>query len=137
MLWNTAVRSDSFGWLVNKGDDAQLMSAQSEIILRAEGLTLGYGQRIVLSSVTFEVQRAERWFIVGPNGQGKTTLLRGILGLLPAPGLHRHPSAMHHEHIGFVPQRCDLNPALPTTVREFVLLGSIGQKVSRADQSSR
>src|SRR5687768_9965424 len=98
-------------------------------ILRATDLELAYGRRVVLRGVNFEVRRGERWFIVGPNGQGKTTLLRGILGLLPGKGLFRDPDAMRHEHIGFVPQRCDLNPALPTTVREFVSLGLVGQHI--------
>ena len=41
------------------------------------------------------------------------------------------------ERIGFVPQRCDLNPTLPTTVREFVLLGLVGLRVHRRDERER
>ena len=108
-----------------------------ETILVAKGLELGYGRHMVLRGVNLEVRAAERWFIVGPNGQGKTTLLRGILGLLPAAGLRRHADAMRAQNIGFVPQRCDLNPALPTTVREFISLGLIGQKLSRAERAAR
>ena len=92
----------------------------------------------MLRGVSLDVRSGQRWFIVGPNGQGKTTLLRGILGLIPAPapGL-RSGDAMHPRHIGFVPQRCDLNPALPTTVREFVTLGLVGQRVPSAQRTIR
>ncbi|MCZ7624907.1 MAG: ATP-binding cassette domain-containing protein [Candidatus Methylomirabilis sp.] len=41
------------------------------------------------------------------------------------------------EGIGFVPQRCDLNPALPTTVREFVILGLVGIRLSKTEETER
>jgi len=86
-----------------------------------------------------EVRRGEIWFFVGPNGSGKTTLLRAILGLLePRAGeLSLDPIVAPRELIGFVPQRCDLNPTLPTTVREFVLLGLVGLRVHRRDERER
>ncbi|MDZ4339741.1 MAG: ABC transporter ATP-binding protein [candidate division NC10 bacterium] len=102
-------------------------------------MTLAYGQRTVLEDVTMEVRRGEIWFFVGPNGSGKTTLLRAILGLLePRAGeLSLDPIVAPRELIGFVPQRCDLNPTLPTTVREFVLLGLVGLRVHRRDERER
>lgn len=108
-------------------------------ILQARDLSLGYGRRTILRNVTFTIERGQRWFIVGPNGQGKTTLLRGILGLIPADpvALKRDPVTMRPDRIGFVPQRCDLNPTLPTTVREFVGLGLIGQRVDRSEREAR
>lgn len=111
----------------------------ADVLIRAEDLALGYRGRPVLRSVHFEVRAGERWFIVGPNGQGKTTLLRGLLGLLPAERsrLWRHPEAMDACRIGFVPQRCELNPTLPTTVREFVLLGLVGLRVGRRERRAR
>ena len=110
-----------------------------EIVLRADNLSLSYGRRTILEGVGFEVRRGQRWFIVGPNGQGKTTLLRGILGLIPADPRHlwRNPDEMAPAHLGFVPQRCDLNPALPTTVREFVSLGLVGHRATRAERYER
>ncbi len=110
-----------------------------DLVLRATNLGLGYGGKPIFTGANFEIRRGERWFIVGPNGQGKTTLMRGLLGLLPAhpAQLWRSPEFMRPDRLGFVPQRCDLNPAMPTTVREFVTLGAVGQRVSRAERESR
>ena len=109
------------------------------MVLRTRGLTLAYGQRTVLEDITLEVRRGEFWFFVGPNGSGKTTLLRAILGVVePRAGeLSLDPILAPRERIGFVPQRCDLNPTLPTTVREFVLLGLVGLRVRRRDERER
>jgi ABC-type Mn2+/Zn2+ transport system ATPase subunit len=102
-------------------------------------VTLAYDGRPVLEHVTLQVRRGEFWFVLGPNGSGKTTLLRAILGVLPARAgaVSLHATLARREHTGFVPQRCDLNPALPTTVREFVLLGTVGIRTSRADEAEQ
>jgi ABC-type Mn2+/Zn2+ transport system ATPase subunit len=109
------------------------------VVLSTRGLTLAYGRRTVLEEVTLEVRQGECWFFLGPNGSGKTTLLRAILGILePRTGtLSLDPISASRERIGFVPQRCDLNPTLPTTVREFVLLGLVGLRLRRRDEHER
>jgi ABC-type Mn2+/Zn2+ transport system ATPase subunit len=110
-----------------------------EIIVKATGLRLGYGQRVVLARVDFQMRVGEFWFFLGPNGEGKTTLLRAILGMIrPQAGqLWVHPELCQRERIGFVPQRCDINPTLPTTVREFVLLGLVGIDTDRREAAVR
>jgi ABC-type Mn2+/Zn2+ transport system ATPase subunit len=110
-----------------------------DVVLQASGVTLAYGRRVVLSDIDFAIRRGQFWFCLGPNGEGKTTLLRAILGdLQPQPGrLWLHPDLARRERIGFVPQRCDLNPALPTTVREFVLLGTVGTRIRRREYGDR
>jgi ABC-type Mn2+/Zn2+ transport system ATPase subunit len=114
-------------------------AADHEVIVRTAGLRLGYGQRVVLTHVDFQMRQGEFWFFIGPNGEGKTTLLRAILGMVrPQAGqLWVHPELGNRERIGFVPQRCDINPTLPTTVREFVLLGLVGIHTDRNDEALR
>lgn len=53
------------------------------MLAAASSLVLGYGGRAVLRDVNFEVQPGERIGVLGPNGGGKTTLFRGLLGQLP------------------------------------------------------
>lgn len=111
----------------------------TDIVLKATGLTVGYARRTVLESVTVECRKGEFWFFIGPNGSGKTTLIRAILGILRPWGgqLWLHPELARREGIGFVPQRCDLNPALPTTVREFVVLGLAGLRLGAKEEAER
>jgi ABC-type Mn2+/Zn2+ transport system ATPase subunit len=106
-----------------------------EAVVTAEGLALGYDGRPVLAGVDWTVRTGERWFLLGPNGGGKTTLLRAVLGLLPprAGRIVLHPELARRERIGFVPQRCEFNHSLPITVREFVLLGTVGLGLRRTD----
>ncbi|MGH7428582.1 MAG: metal ABC transporter ATP-binding protein [Candidatus Methylomirabilaceae bacterium] len=108
-------------------------------ILKTTSLSVGYGRRVILEQVSLEVRQGEFWFFLGPNGSGKTTLIRAILGVLRprAGGVWLHPNHARREQIGFVPQRCDINPTLPTTVREFVLLGLVGLQVDRHDRRLR
>jgi zinc transport system ATP-binding protein len=107
--------------------------APSQPVIDVRGVDVGYPGRRVLSSVQWSVRSGEYWFLLGPNGSGKTTLLRAVLGLLqPLAGeIRRDPAAASLEHTGFVPQQSRTNPTLPTTVREFVSLGSVGLAPAR------
>lgn len=108
-------------------------------MLKATALSLAYGDHTVLANVSFAVHPSEFWVLLGHNGSGKTTLLRAILGLLPPQhgSLWLHPELASRARTGFVPQRCDLMPTLPTTIREFVLLGLVGLRVHRRDEQER
>jgi ABC-type Mn2+/Zn2+ transport system ATPase subunit len=111
----------------------------SDLVLKATALSLAYGDHTVFANVSFEVHPGEFWVLLGQNGGGKTTLFRAILGLLPprSGSLWLHPELASRTRTGFVPQRCDLTPTLPTTVREFVLLGLVGLRVHRREEQER
>lgn len=112
---------------------------ENQALIHTVNLSLGYARAVVLRGVNLRVYAGERWFILGANAQGKTTLLRGILGLVRAMTgtIHRDPRLMAVHRIGYVPQRCEPNPALPTTVGEFVTLGLVGLSTPRADRRLR
>ena len=116
-----------------------MRGGHDEPLLGICGLSLGYGRRKVLDAIDLEVRAGEFWFLLGPNGSGKTTLLRAVLGLLaPRSGsIQLHASLRDRGRLGFVPQRCEINPSLSTTVREFVLLGLVGIRVSDREREER
>lgn len=108
-------------------------------LFNTQNLRVGYRGKTVLQEVNLRIERGQFWFLLGPNGEGKSTLLRSLMGLLPPLGgaLNRDPEQACLETTGFVPQRCDFNPTLATTVREFVGLGLVGLKVTTRDFDDR
>lgn len=108
-------------------------------ILEARELQLGYGSRVVLEDVDLRVCAGEFWFLLGPNGTGKSTLIRGLLGLLrPLRGrVIMHSELVYPERLGYVPSNCSLNPGLPTTVREVLALGLVGIRCRRGERVER
>jgi zinc transport system ATP-binding protein len=88
------------------------------------------GGKTVLADVSFELGPRSHTCMIGPNGGGKTTLLRLLLGLLtPTEGTMEVLGAPPHRacsHVGYVPQHTDVRRGFPITVREVVLTGCIG-----------
>jgi ABC-type Mn2+/Zn2+ transport system ATPase subunit len=94
-------------------------------LVRMEGLTLRYGGRSVLRHVDLEVPAGSFLGLIGPNGCGKTTLLRAILGLLrPASGAIRY-RADRVPRVGYIQQRQLFDDFFPLTVEEIVLMGRV------------
>lgn len=97
-------------------------------VVEARAVSLSYGARTILQQLDLTIRRGDFWFLLGNNGQGKSTFVHALLGHIePSEGeLRLNSSLADRKKVGFVPQRCDLNPSLPTTVREFVRLGLVG-----------
>jgi ABC-type Mn2+/Zn2+ transport system ATPase subunit len=113
-----------------------LTTPMTEPALDVRSLTVAYGPQVVLREVSLTIQSRQFWFFIGPNGSGKSTLVKAILGAIrPVSGRMELAPELTHDSIGFVPQRCDLNRTLPTTVREFAGLGMVGLRA--ADREER
>jgi ABC-type Mn2+/Zn2+ transport system ATPase subunit len=96
-----------------------------EALIRLQDVSLGYDGRAVIERVSFAIERGEFLALVGPNGTGKTTLLRGMLGLIPVlAGRIEYGFDRLANPPGYVPQGEKLNPIFPLTVLEVVLMGT-------------
>lgn len=92
-------------------------------LLRVEKAAFGYAGRHVVADVDLDVRAGDFLGIVGPNGGGKTTLFRGLLGLVaPQRGTVQRSSA----RIGYVPQREALDSIFPLRVADVVRMGAYG-----------
>ncbi len=98
-------------------------------IIRIKDLYFSYHDNSVLEDVNLEIDKGELASIVGPNGGGKTTLLKLILGLLkPQQGtieVFGTTPEKARRKIGYMPQQAQLDPQFPISVLDVVLTGQI------------
>lgn len=102
------------------------------IPIEINNLTAGYDGKTVFSDVSLELRERDFLAIIGPNGGGKTTLFKAILGLIkPTSGtvkiFGKEPVGSARE-IGYVPQYEDLDSQYPISAREVVLTGLRSRK---------
>ena len=94
-------------------------------------MSFAYQNRNVLRDVNLTVPQGEFATIVGPNGGGKTTLLKLLLGLLkPSSGtikIFNTAPAKSKIKIGYMPQHSHLDTQFPVTVMDVVLMGRLGK----------
>ena len=101
-------------------------------ILRLTDVSASYGSRRVIEGVSLSVQPHDFLGIVGPNGGGKTTLVKIMLGLKrPDEGrveYFRDGQPVDHITLGYLPQYSHVDRQFPITVREVVLSGLSNKK---------
>lgn len=90
-------------------------------MIALDNLSLGYDGSVVIEGVTLQIAAGDFLVIGGPNGGGKSTLLRGISGLIdPMAGSIDRGGT----RFGYVPQHATVEQALPLTAIEMVELGA-------------
>jgi zinc transport system ATP-binding protein len=108
---------------------------QDKAIIQIHDVSFSYNGMNVVEDVNLEVQDRDFLSIVGPNGGGKTTLIKLILGLLkPQKGTLRVfglSPARARPRIGYMPQHASLDPLFPVTSMDVVLMGRLGSGRSR------
>ncbi|MDX2321099.1 MAG: metal ABC transporter ATP-binding protein [Moritella sp.] len=90
--------------------------------IRLQNVGLQYGDNVILEGISHYLEAGQCHVIMGPNGGGKTSLLRSILGLTPFTGNIDIQWPEHKGNIGYVPQKATFESSLPFTVMDFILL---------------
>ena len=95
-------------------------------VISVQNLQMNYESKVALHDVSFEIKEKEFIGIIGPNGGGKTTLLKGLLGILqPKSGtIYMEPSQI----IGYVPQFVTFDREFPINVRDVILTGNLPKR---------
>jgi len=109
-------------------------------ILEIKNLDFAYNGETVLEDVNLTVRQKDFMAIIGPNGGGKTTLLKLMLGLLtPLKGtVHvdgKPPQEASH-CIGYVPQNVHVNHSFPITAMDVVLMGKLEPQKRMSQRSA-
>ena len=105
-----------------------MSGADAGAVLEVRGLTFGYEREAVLRDVNLRVGGDDFLAIIGPNGGGKTTLLRLMLGLeTPWRGSVHWSRTLVPGAIGYVPQFSTFDKNFPLQVRDAVLMGRLGR----------
>lgn len=89
-----------------------------EPVLTVENLSVAFDGHVVIENLSFEVPRGENISVIGPNGSGKTVLLRALLGTLPYTGRIVWTPGIR---FGYVPQKIDADRHLPLNVRDLLI----------------
>lgn len=117
------------------------MTGTPDTIISLRDISQRWDQRTVLSDINFDVNRGDFIAITGPNGGGKTTLLRIILKLLkPTCGsvTYIHDgSPTDSLSIGYLPQKNMIDSKFPITVEEVVASGLLGDNIPKSEASER
>ncbi len=105
-----------------------------ETAIQIDNLSVYYGKTKAISNIFLEVSKGEFLGIIGPNGGGKSTLLKAILGLIPITTgtiqIFGQTLGKNRTAVGYVPQFAAMNGQFPISSFEVVLTGRLQQGLS-------
>lgn len=101
-------------------------------VIEIKDLSFAYDKQLILEDINLKVEKRDFLAIIGPNGGGKSTLLKLILGINPLKKgsisvLGKKPSQSLTQ-IGYVPQNTNINTDFPIKVIEVVMMGHVEGK---------
>ncbi len=101
----------------------------TEPVVEFSNVSFAHNGRAILRHINLIIQQGDFMAMIGPNGGGKTTLIKLMLGLLkPTSGTIRilsQPPEKTSHHIGYVPQNTNINPDFPISALDVVLMGQL------------
>jgi zinc/manganese transport system ATP-binding protein len=93
-----------------------------------ENVTLGYDRRPAVHHLSGEIAPGDLLAVCGPNGGGKSTLLKGLAGLLkPMGGRILRPNARAND-FAYLPQAAEIDRTFPICIQDFIALGGLRRK---------
>lgn len=96
-------------------------------LVELKDVSVEYDGHRVLSQVNLEIESDDFLGIIGPNGGGKSTLVKTIMGMLPYRGEILYSDSLRHRSgkplIGYMPQQSKFDATFPISIREIVLSG--------------
>src|SRR5690606_32604583 len=148
--WRGSSASDRGGAAPERGSGASAARAGAHgpearapapPVVHFHGVTVRFSEATVLEDVTFDLPPGRFLAIVGPNGGGKSTLIKVALGLVrPRAGhaaLFGDRAGAHPERIGYVPQLKTFDRTFPATALELVTTGLRGSWPARVGRRER
>jgi len=105
---------------------------KNEPVIEIRNLWVNYETTVALKGIDLTVRKGDIFGIIGPNGGGKSTLLKAILGLVPSTQGSIHilgePPERGRRHIGYVPQFAQFDREFPISVLDVVVMGCLSRK---------
>lgn len=94
--------------------------------IRLENVSVNYGQVEAIKDITFDIKENDFLGIIGPNGGGKSTLIKALLGQVPLTSgkIEINPK----KNIGYVPQFAEFDQSFPISVYEVIMSGLMKRK---------
>lgn len=96
-------------------------------LLSVRNLKIAFGRRVVIQDLSFDVPAGDCLAVIGPNGSGKTVLLKALLNLIPYEGEIRWSQGAR---LGYVPQKIAADRQLPLSLRDLLAAKAAFLKLS-------
>jgi len=107
--------------------------AEPTPVISIRDLSFSYDGRPIIENANLDIWHKDSVCVVGPNGGGKSTLMKIIIGLLmPSKGVVRvlgDAPQQSRLRVGYVPQYADYDPLFPISVRDVVRMGRLGNSL--------
>lgn len=94
--------------------------SQEKILLELENISLKSDKDYILKNISFNIEKNKITTLIGPNGGGKTSIAKIILGII-TPSSGKLIKKFKYK-IGYMPQKIELNPTIPITANDFLKL---------------